>query len=202
MSPIKKVSKLKKPILDNKIDPKNFFSDSKFSISKNKLILRNKNIDIVFAEIPILSQKRGFDSNILNSIKDIKKKILFVENMLLDAKYDFSREVVFLTKEELDTFVAFSKLFKKKTTGKEYKYLNKSGSSTIIEIIKELAVFTNKKNVKQNILFFNNFLDIYNTFKRFKKDKEPDYNLFSLMYSAASKGKKEIDQVKRKIVLG
>lgn len=200
MKPVKKFNKPKNPVV-KKLEPKETIKNSKFSFVDKTLVLKNKNTNIIFVQAPAINSKKGLDANILKEIKDVKSKMSFIEKMLQDSKYDFAKDLVFLTKEELDNFVSFSKLFKKKISRKEFTNISINGSPVIIEILKELAVHTNKKNVRQNLSFFNNFLDIYNVFKRFKKDKEPNSEMFSLMYTAASKGKKEIDNLKKKIVL-
>ncbi len=165
-------------------------------IKENKIILNLKKTSIKLLINTSNLPKTFYSTTNVSNLKSIRQKLLSVEKILKDAEYKNSSQLIFLDKKELDNFISFSKLYKQKLVSLKLKYLDSKISSTMIEILKELSAHTNKSNLKENLKFFDNFLDVYNFYKR-KKNDEPNKQLFSLMFNSAYKGEEQIKRLKK-----
>lgn len=197
---------LKKPV-SKAIDIQKVIKNNSISLFDGGVSLKSKNLEIrlltdVFHQIKKREvNRKSIDSKLLKKSKKMKSQLLFIEKVILDANYKKASDVVFLDKNEVEKFIFFTKLFRQKKENKELKNISSKGSPILIELFKELSAYTDKTNIKENTSLFNNFLDIYDTFKRFKKEQEPSQKIFSLMLKTASQDPTKIKALKEKIVL-
>lgn len=192
---------LKKPI-SKAIDIQKVIKNNSISLFDGGVSLKSKNLEIrLLTDVFNKIKKSGLDSKLLKKSKKMKSQLLFIEKVILDANYKKSKDIVFLDKNEVEKFIFFTKLFRQKKENKELKNISSKGSPILIELFKELSAYTDKTNIKENTSLFNNFLDIYDTFKRFKKEQEPSQKIFSLMLKTASQDPTKIKALKEKIVL-
>jgi hypothetical protein len=188
---------LKKPIKSN-IPLKTPAVVDKFVIKPKSISLRNKTFLIKL--LVDMTESRSFTKEALLKKTDLKQKLSFVEKLLIESEYKNSKEIVFLDSLELTNFVHFANVFNSKIKSVEYKFIGPKITPTIIELLKELSAYTTRKNYNQNLIIFNNFLDVYNLYKR-KNKNEPSQKLFSLMLNSSYNGKEHIERLKKIIHL-
>lgn len=154
----------------------------------------------IFTKKPVTYSK-GYSADKLSVERKSFERIEKVNKVLSEANYPKSKKLVFLSEKEFNNFLKFSEKYKFEIKSGKYKFLEPKITSTIVEILKELSAYHDISNSKKSVSLFNNFLDVYNVYKKFNPKKEPPKQLFTLMFNECYKINPDLARLKKIIVL-